>query len=384
MKTLRLLLCMLLCLPIILLPCRALALAPLRDDDIRIAAPSAILMEKVTGQVLYEKDADARLLPASVTKVMTLLLIVEDIEAGKLALDDVVTASPRAASFGGSCVYLEEGEQMSVHEMLKCITVASANDCAVAMAEHISGTEGLFVERMNARAEELGLQNTHFSNCTGLFEDEGHYSSARDIALMSRELISHPLIKDYSTIWMDSIRGGSFGLSNTNKLVYWYEGCTGLKTGYTSAAMYCLAATAERNGTEYIAVVMHGESSDSRNADATALLNYGFARYELCSLLPEAPLPALPVELGMAETLPLRCEGESSALIPKGSGAPGYRLELPESVSAPVEEGTALGTLTVSLGGETLARLPVVAAASVPRLGVGPLFVRLLGSLVGL
>ena len=384
MKTLRLLLCMLLCLPIILLPGRAFALDALRDDDIRIAAPSAILMEKVTGQVLYEKDADRRLLPASVTKVMTLLLIVEDIEAGKLALDDVVTASPRAASFGGSCVYLEEGEQMSVHEMLKCITVASANDCAVAMAEHISGTEGLFVERMNARAEELGLQNTHFSNCTGLFEDEQHYSSARDIALMSRELISHPLIKDYSTIWMDSIRGGSFGLSNTNKLVYWYEGCTGLKTGYTSGAMYCLAATAERDGTEYIAVVMHGESSDSRNADATALLNYGFARYALCSLLPEAPLPALPVELGTEETLPLRCEGETAVLIPKGSAAPDYRLELPESVSAPVEEGARLGTLTVSLGGETLAQLPVAAAASVPRLGVGPLFIRLLGSLVGL
>ena len=341
-------------------------------------------MDVATGTVLYEKNADARLLPASVTKVMTLLLIVEDIEAGKLSLDDVVTASPRAASFGGSCVYLEEGEQMSVHEMLKCITVASANDCAVAMAEHISGTEGLFVERMNARAEELGLPNTHFSNCTGLFEDEQHYSSARDIAVMSRELISHPLIKDYSTIWMDSIRDGSFGLTNTNKLVYWYEGCTGLKTGYTSAAMYCLAATAERNGTEYIAVVMHGESSDSRNADATALLNYGFARYELCSLLPEAPLPALPVELGTADTLPLRCEGESAALIPKGSAAPDYRLELPELVSAPVEEGAKLGTLTVSLGGETLAELPVVAAESVPRLGTGRLFVRLLGSLIGL
>ncbi len=369
---------------LVLLGLPAAQAEPLRDGELKIAAPSAVLMEKQTGELLYEKGAHERRPPASVTKMMTLLLIVEDVENGRIALEDTVTASARAASFGGSCVYLEEGEQMSVHEMLKCITVASANDCAVAMAEHISGTEGLFVERMNARAEELGLQNTHFSNCTGLFEDEGHYSSARDIALMSRELISHPLIKDYSTIWMDSIRGGSFGLSNTNKLVYWYEGCTGLKTGYTSAAMYCLAATAERNGTEYIAVVMHGESSDSRNADATALLNYGFARYELCSLLPEAPLPALPVELGMAETLPLRCEGESSALIPKGSGAPGYRLELPESVSAPVEEGAALGTLTVSLGGETLARLPVVAAESVPRLGVGPLFVRLLGSLVGL
>lgn len=384
MKTLRLLLCTLLILPVLLLPCRAFALEPLRDGEIGIAAPSAILMEKVTGQVLYEKNADQRFLPASVTKVMTLLLIVEDIEAGRLSLDDIVTASPRAASFGGSCVYLEEGEQMSVHEMLKCITVASANDCAVAMAEHLSGTEALFVERMNARAEALGLQNTHFTNCTGLFEDAEHYSSARDIALMSRELISHPLIKDYSTIWMDSIRDGSFGLTNTNKLVYWYEGCTGLKTGYTSGAMYCLSATAERDGTEYIAVIMHAESSDSRNADATALLNYGFARYGLCSLLPEAPLPALPVELGTVDSVPLAAVGESAVLLPKGSAAPEYRLALPERVTAPVAEGDALGTLTVSLGGETLAELPVVAAEAVPKIGVGPLFFRLLGSLVGL
>ena len=384
MKSLRLLSCLLLGIALLLAPCRAFALEPLRDDDIGIAAPSAILMEKVTGQVLYEKNADERLLPASVTKVMTLLLIVEDIESGKLSLDDTVTASARAASFGGSCVYLEEGEQMSVHEMLKCITVASANDCAVAMAEHLAGTEALFVERMNARAEELGLQNTHFTNCTGLFEDAEHYSSARDIALMSRELISHPLIKDYSTIWMDSIRDGSFGLTNTNKLVYWYEGCTGLKTGFTNGAMYCLAATAERDGTEYIAVVMHGDSSNSRNADATALLNYGFARYTLCPLQPETPLPALPVELGAAGTVALRAEGASAALIPKGSAEPEYLLDLPERVNAPVEEGEVLGSLTVRLGEETLAVLPVAAAETVARIGLRPLFLRLLGSLLGL
>ncbi len=379
MKSLRLLSCLLLGIALLLAPCRAFAQEPLRDGDIGIAAPSAILMEKVTGQVLYEKNADERLLPASVTKVMTLLLIIEDIESGKLSLDDTVTASARAASFGGSCVYLEEGEQMSVHEMLKCITVASANDCAVAMAEHLSGTEALFVERMNARAEELGLQNTHFTNCTGLFEDAAHYSSARAIALMSRELISHPLIKDYSTIWMDSIRDGSFGLTNTNKLVYWYEGCTGLKTGFTNGAMYCLSATAERDVTEYIAVVMHADSSDSRNADATALLNYGFARYALCPLLPETPLPDLPVELGAAGTVSLRAEGEAAALIPKGSAQPDYRLDLPERVTAPVEAGDVLGSLTVRLGEETLAVLPVAAAESVPRIGVRPLFLRLLG-----
>ena len=211
--------------------CPAASAEPLRDGDIGISAPSAILMEKYTGDVLYEKNAHERIFPASVTKVMTMLLIVEDIESGKLKLDDTVTASARAASFGGSCVYLEEGEQMSVDDMLKCIAVVSANDCAVAMAEHISGTEQLFVERMNKRAEELGLEDTHFTGCTGLFDDGEHYTSAYDVAVMSRELIGHELIKNYTTIWMDSIRGGKFELSNTNKLVYWYQGCTGLKTG---------------------------------------------------------------------------------------------------------------------------------------------------------
>ena len=354
------------------------------DGALSISAPSALLMERETGTVLYEKNAHERLFPASVTKIMTMLLIAEDLDSGRLRLDDTVTASARAASFGGSCVYLEEGEQMSVHEMLKCIAVASANDCAVAMAEHLAGTEALFVERMNARAAELGLENTHFTNCTGLFEDSDHYSSARDIALMSRELISHERIKEYSTIWMDSIRDGSFGLTNTNKLVHWYEGCTGLKTGFTSGAMYCLSATAERNGTEYIAVIMHGESIDSRNSDAAALLNYGFSRFELCPLTPEEELPALPVELGAADSAPLRLEGAPAALVPKGSAKPEYALELPDRVFAPVEAGQQLGTLTVRLGDETLAVLPVTAAEAVPKIGLFPLFTRLLGSLLGL
>ena len=193
---------------------------PLRDGELKISAPSAVLMEKETGELLYEKGAHERRPPASVTKVMTLLLIVEDIESGKIALEDVVTASARAASFGGSCVYLEEGERMSVDEMLKCIAVVSANDCAVAMAEHLCGSEEVFVERMNRRAAELGMADTHFTNCTGLFEDPEHYTTAYDIALMSRELVRHELAKRYTTIWMDTIRGGAFGLSNTNKLVY--------------------------------------------------------------------------------------------------------------------------------------------------------------------
>ena len=382
MKALFSSLCLLL--PLLLLSPGAAALEPSQSPALPIAAPSAILMEKETGAILYEKDADRRQPPASVTKIMTLLLLIEDIEDGRMSLEDTVTASARAASFGGSCVYLEQGEQMSVSDMIKCIAVVSANDCAVAMAEHVSGTEEVFVERMNRRAAELGLENTRFTNCTGLFEDAGHYSTARDIAVMSRELIRHALIKEYSGIWMDSIRGGAFELTNTNKLVYWYQGCTGLKTGFTSGAMYCLSASAEREGVEYIAVVMHAESSDRRNADATALLNYAFARWTLCSLRPEAALPEVPVELGAKETVPLRVEGEEAALVPRGSAQLEYLLELPERVSAPIEAGQPLGTLRVRLGAETLAELPLVADEAVARLGVFPLFTRLLGSLVGL
>ena len=329
---------------LLLLPRGAAAAEPLRDNDLKISAPCAVLMEKETGQLLYEKGAHERTLPASVTKVMTLLLIVEDIENGKISPDDIVTASARAASFGGSCVYLEEGEQMSVDEMLKCIAVVSANDCAVAMAEHLCGSEEVFVRRMNERAKELGLEHTHFSNCTGLFDDGEHFTCALDVALMSRELLRHESIKAYTTIWMDSIRGGDFELVNTNKLVSRYPGCTGLKTGYTSTARYCLSASAERAGVEYIAVVMHCDTAEKRNRDAETLLNYAFASFRL---------------------------------IP-------YALTLPASVPAPVEEGARVGTLRVSLGGETLAEVPVCAAEAVRRIGFGGLALRLAGSLVGL
>ena len=369
---------------ILLSPGIAWAEPALKDGDISLKAPSALLMEKMTGQVLYEKNADEAMLPASVTKVMTMLLIVEDIESGKVSLDDTVTASERAASFGGSCVYLEAGEKMSVSDMLKCISVVSANDCAVAMAEHLSGTEQLFVDRMNERARELGLKNTHVTNCTGLFEDKDHYTSARDVAIMSRELIKHGLIKKYSTIWMDSIRDGEFELSNTNKLVSWYEGCTGLKTGYTSAAKYCLAATAERDGVEYIAVIMGGESSDSRNAEAATLLNYAFANYRLCPLRDGSPLPELPVDLGARDKVSLSLGGEEYALIPKSGGMPEYKLELPDRVKAPVKAGEKLGRLVVSIGAETVAELPVLAGEEVERMGFFGALSRLGRSLLGL
>ena len=366
-----------------LLAVPAVPAARAEGPSLSVAAPSAILMEKETGEVLFEKNADDPGFPASVTKIMTMLLIMEAMESGAFGPDDVVVASERAASFGGSCVYLEAGERMSVRDMLKCIAVVSANDCAVAMAEYMCGSEEVFVRKMNERAKALGLRHTHFSNCSGLFDDGQHYTTARDVAIMSRELIRHEAVKEYTTIWMDSIRNGEFELSNTNKLVYWYPGCTGLKTGYTSTARYCLAATAERNGVEYIAVVMHGETPESRNRDAETLLNYGFANFRLIPLTGGEALPALPVELGRRKSVPLCLDGPAYRLAPKG-GEAGSSLILPSSVPAPVEKGQRLGTLRVTVGGETIAEVPVCAAEDVPRIGFGGIFAKLALSLVGI
>ncbi len=350
---------------------------------VEVAAPSAVLMEKVTGEVLYAKGEHERRPPASVTKVMTMLLIAEAVDAGEITLEDEVTASAEAASMGGSQVWLEEGERMTVSDMLKCIAVVSANDCAVAMAEYISGSEEAFVRRMNERAQELGLADTHFTNCTGLFDDEEHYTSAYDIALMSRELMLHEWIKDYTTIWMDSIREGEFGLSNTNKLVRRYSGCTGLKTGFTSEAMYCLSATAEREGVEFIAVIMHADTIDSRNSDASALLDYGFANYTLCSLRPDSALPPVRVELGERDSVQPVCTGEEALLMPRSGSADISRsVALVESVRAPVREGDRLGTLSVLSGGEIIAEVPIVADSDVGRLSAGGVWGRLLGLLV--
>ena len=348
-----------------------------------ISAPSAILMEKSTGQILYDKDPMRHYCPASVTKIMTMLLIVEDIEAGRLSLEDTVTASARAASFGGSCVFLAEGERMSVSDMLKCIAVVSANDCAVAMAEHISGSEQEFVLRMNRRAAELGLKDTNFTNCTGLFDDANHYTCAYDVALMSRELIGHDMIKNYTTIWMDSIRGGEFELSSTNRLVYWYPGCTGLKTGYTEAAKYCLSATAEREGVEYIAVVMHAESADGRNSDAQALLDHAFTYYGLCPLKGAQP-PAVRVDMGKEQFVPATLGGPDHAVLPKSSSPAEYTLSMEKRVSAPVKAGDKLGVLIVRREGKTVAKLPVLAARDVPRLGFFGILGRISLSLLGI
>ena len=358
------------------LPGRCAAAGP------EIDAPSAILIDGATGTVLYEKNADERLRPASVTKVMTLLLVMEALDQGRIGWEDMITASEAASAKGGSQVYLEPGEQMSLDEMLKAVVVSSANDCATALAEHVAGSEAGFVDCMNARAAELGMTNTHFVNCTGLDDEpdaDEHLTTARDIAVMSRELLKHPRIRDYTTIWMDSVRGGAFGLSNTNKLIRFYNGATGLKTGYTSAAGHCLSASALRDGMELIAVVLHCSSSSERFSSAKALLDYGFANYAVVDPSPETPPDPVPVVLGTAETVQPVPDDTAPILIEKAQQSTVTRtVELAESVEAPVIPGQQLGLLRVQVGGQTLKEIPLVAAEGVEKLSFGDIFHRLL------
>ena len=359
-----------------------LCIAPLglraRAVELEVPAPAAILMDRATGTVLFERNADEKLAPASVTKVMTLLLVMEAIDSGKISWQDRVTTSEAAAAKGGSQVYLKVGETMTVEEMVKSVAVASANDCACALAEFLMGSEGAFVERMNERAGELGMENTHFVNCTGLDDGENaseHRTTARDIAIMSRELLGHEDIKKYTTIWMDTVRGGAFGLANTNKLVRFYEGTTGLKTGFTSAAGYCLSASAQREGMELIAVVLHCKTSPERFQAARAMLDYGFANYALVSAQPEEELGQIPVILGKEALLTPELRGQEMLLIDKGkrSGISRDVSLLPE-IPAPVSAGQRLGTLTVRSGDEVLAELPLVAPRAVERKSYWDLF----------
>ena len=353
-----------------------------RAAEMDVNAKSALLMDAATGTVLFEKNAHEALAPASVTKIMTMLLIMEAIDSGSIGYDDMVTASESAAAKGGSQVYLKAGEQMAVSEMLKSIAVSSANDCACAMAEHLSGSEGAFVDRMNQRARELGMEDTHFVNCTGLDdspEAARHRTSAYDIALMSRELLTrHPDIKKYTTIWMDTIRNGAFGLSNTNKLIRFYPGATGLKTGFTSGAGYCLSATAQREGMELIAVTMGAESAKIRNAACKQLLDYGFANYALVSPGME-DVPGVPVVLGREKTVPLTLGENRQLLVPKAKKAVlTQSVTLEESTAAPVEQGMILGKLTVKSGEEILLEIPLVAEKPVEKLTFSDLYVMVL------
>lgn len=347
-----------------------------------VDAGAAVLMEKETGTVLYEQSAHDKMEPASVTKIMTLLLVMEAIDNGSLSADDMVTVSAYAASMGGSQVYLKEGEQMTVHDLLKAVAVASGNDASVALAEHLAGSEEAFVERMNQRAAELGMKDTCFVNCTGL-PAAGHLTSAYDIALMSRELIlKHPSIREYTTIWMDSLRNGQFQLANTNKLIRFYEGATGLKTGSTDSAGFCLSATAERDGMELIAVVLHCSSSDARSAAASSLLNYGFANYTLMDVYPSQALPPVDVLLGESETVQPVLSTSSRILVEKSMvNQVTTQLELCQDVEAPVEAGQKLGEMTVWVGDQQLQAIPIVADSAVERLTVPGIFARLLKTL---
>ena len=354
------------CLLLGIFPVTAFAAGP------EVAAPAAVLMDAATGQILYEKNSHERLRPASVTKIMTLLLVMEALESGQLNWDSPVTASAAAAAKGGSQVYLEEGEQMSMDEMLKAVVVSSANDCATALAEAVAGSETAFVEKMNQRAQELGMVDTHFVNCTGLDDESDaaeHLTSAYDIALMSRELLRHDDIRRYTTIWMDTVRDGRFGLSNTNKLVRFYEGTTGLKTGYTKEAGHCLSASASRDGMELIAVVLHCESSTDRFESAKALLDYGFATYAL--ITPTAPedLGQVRVRLGEQPKIQPILDSAEPVLMEKSlQGQVTTEVELEQEVTAPVEKGQKLGTLTIKAGDQTVATVPIVAPERVEQL----------------
>lgn len=372
-----------------LLVCLVLVLGlipyPARAADMEIEAKSALLMDVATGTVLFEQNSHEPLAPASVTKVMTMLLIMEAIDSGKIGWGDAVTASEEAAAKGGSQVYLKVGETMTVEEMLKSIAVSSANDCACAMAEHLCGSESAFVEAMNARAQELGMEDTHFVNCTGLDDGEdaaNHRTSAHDIALMSRELLkNHPDIMKFTTIWMDTIRGGSFGLSNTNKMVRFYNGCTGLKTGFTQGAGYCLSASAEREDLQLIAVVMGCENSQKRFAACKSMLDYGFANYALIAPEPAENM-AVPVKLGVADTINAVPAETGELLIDKSQKSlVTVEVTLEAEVEAPVSQGQRLGTMTIKAGEQILKEIPLVAQESVPKLTWGQMFMRLLKKL---
>jgi D-alanyl-D-alanine carboxypeptidase (penicillin-binding protein 5/6) len=362
------------CMLLTLLPAPAMAAGP------EGAGKSALLMDMETGTVLYAQNEHARLAPASVTKVMTMLLIMEAIDGGRIGWDDTVIASEAAAAKGGSQIYLKVGESMTVTDMVKSIAVSSANDCACAMAEHIAGSESAFVELMNKRAEELGMQDTHFVNCTGLDDEENareHLTSAYDIALMSRELMkNHPDITKFTTIWMDTVRGGAFGLSNTNKLVRFYPGATGLKTGFTSGAGYCLSATAERDGMGLIAVVMGCETSKDRFAACKQLLDYGFANYALVA--PEITENAVPVKLGTSDFVSAVPAESPKLLVDKAQKNQVQILtELEETVSAPVSKGQKLGMMTIKVGEQTIRQIPMVAEEGVARLTWWDLFLQI-------
>lgn len=338
-------------------------------DGISIPAKSAILVERSTGRVLFEYEPDKQVPPASITKIMTLLLVMEAIESGKFGLDTEITASEHACSMGGSQIWLEPGEVFTVHELLKATAIASANDACVALAEAVSGSEEAFVELMNQKAAELGMENTVFKNCTGL-DAEGHVSTAKDIAKMSAALLSYEKIKEYSTVWMDSLRGGETELTNTNKLVRFYKGCTGLKTGSTDEAGCCLAASAEREGMELISVTLGSANTDERFASGRKLLDYGFANFAVAKpVLPKEELCDIPVLHGVSDYVTPDFEEPETYLLPKGQeGLIEQKVELPENLEAPVEKGQIIGKVSVFLNGGEIGEYNIIAKEAVEKM----------------
>lgn len=342
------------------------------NTDLGLNAKSAILMEKSTGNILYESNPDERLPIASVTKVMTMLLIMEAVDSGKISLDDMVTVSENAMSYGGSTMFLETGEQLTVNDMLKGIAVASANDGCVAMAEHLAGSESAFVDMMNEKAKELGMENTHFMNTNGLDEDD-HYSSARDVAIMSRELMKHETIFNDTSIWMDTLRGGKFQLANTNKLIRFYDGANGLKTGSTSKALCCLSAAAKRNDMQLIAVVLGAPTSAERFASAKSLLDYGFANYAVNTQITAGDeVQKIAVEKGVDKEVGVVAGDSCSTLVKKGQEDNITKeIKIDETITAPIEAGQKIGTMTISRDGEVIADIDLNASSAVEKKGIG-------------
>lgn len=354
--------------------------APSGNSDINLGLDcrSAILMEAETGSVLYEQNADAPLPPASVTKVMTLLLVMEAIEEGRINYGDMVRASKNACSMGGSQIYLEENEEMSVEDLLKSVIIASANDAAVVLAEYVCGTEEAFVAQMNKKAQALGMKNTFFENTNGLDDTtEKHLTSARDIAIMSRALIKYPKITEYSSIWMDTVRNGEFGLTNTNRLVRFYKGATGLKTGSTAKAGFCISATAERDGMSLICVIMGAPSRDVRNAAAASLLDYGFSNYGIYNANGER-LSQIPILKGTKASISAEYASYGKILKKSEQSKIEKQISLPETIEAPIREGEVVGSVIYKLGDKEIGRQDIVALETVEKLNLGNTFLLLL------
>jgi len=341
-----------------------------------------VLMEASTGTVLYEENKDVKLPPASVTKVMTMLLVMESIDSGKIKFEDKVSASEHAVSMGGTQIYLELGEEMTVDELLKAVAVPSANDAAVALAEYISGSEAEFVNKMNQRASELGMTNTNFTNCTGLFDDDNHYTTAYDLALATKELLTHPKILEYTTIWMDSLRNGEFGLANTNKLLRRYSGMNGMKTGYTKLAGHCLSGTALRNGLQLIAVVLGSETSEKRFDSVSKLLDYGFSNFAVINETPEIP-QTIEIKKGKTNNAKITVNDTLNLVVIKGKEKNLETIvEICDYIEAPAVKGQTVGSVTYKLDNEIIKVIPILIDENSEKAGIFDYFKSILSEIL--